>query len=139
MAAYNSLAEYNPDYEIVKNPSVTQLYNAIKLSGRTKKKLGIGVFNAVAAPMYAELRHTTDKKDTSILTEPLVNYNIVVLDQAFKGRSYLTFTNTSVVRDGQSARCQCFRTGLGPVCQRKYVPGKRYRPLQQNVWLPAIQ
>ena len=97
-----SLAEYNPNYEIVKNPSVTQLYNAIKLSGRTKKKLGIGVFNAIAAPMYADLRNTLDKRDTSILTEPLVNYNIVVLDQAFKGRSYLTFTNTSVVRDGSA-------------------------------------
>ena len=97
-----SLATYNPRYEIIKNPSVTQLYNAIKLSGRTEKKLGIGVFNAVAAPMYAELRNTANKTDTSILTEPLVNYNIVVLDQAFKGRSYLTFTNTSVMRNGKA-------------------------------------
>ncbi|MES1219181.1 MAG: DUF5916 domain-containing protein, partial [Bacteroidota bacterium] len=43
----------NPDIEIIKNPSVTQLYNAIKFSGRTKKKLGIGFFNAVTAPMNA--------------------------------------------------------------------------------------
>ena len=95
-----TLAEYNPDLQIVKNPTVTQLYNAIKFSGRTKKKLGIGVFNAIAAPMYADLRNDRHKTDTSIRTEPLVNYNIVVLDQAFAGRSYLTFTNTSVMRDG---------------------------------------
>src|SRR5690606_17773529 len=28
------------------------------------------------------------------------NYNIVVLDQALAGRSYLTFTNTNVMRNG---------------------------------------
>ena len=43
------MAKANPNLEIVKNPTVTQLYNAIKFSGRTKNKLGIGVFNAVGA------------------------------------------------------------------------------------------
>ena len=87
---------------VVKNPTITQLYNAIKFSGRTKKKLGIGVFNALTAPMYAQLESISDKRDTSIMTEPLVNYNIVVLDQAFSGRSSVTFTNASVVRNGSS-------------------------------------
>jgi hypothetical protein len=87
-------------YEIVKNPSLTRLYNAIKLSGRTDKKLGIGVFNALAAPMYAKLRNTDSKNDSTILTEPLTNYNLFVLDQAFKGRSSLTFTNANVIRNG---------------------------------------
>jgi len=93
-------ADNDPNIEIVKNPSKTQLYNAIKFSGRTQHKLGIGVFNAVTAPMHAIIRNKTTAKETTIETEPLANYNIIVLDQAFKGRSYLTFTNTNVMRNG---------------------------------------
>jgi hypothetical protein len=66
---------------------MTQLYNAVKLSGRTEKKLGIGVFNAVTAPMHATLYSFNSKEDTLVQTEPLTNYNIIVLDQAFKGRT----------------------------------------------------
>lgn len=93
------LANGQGEWKVTRNPSVTQLYNAFKFSGRTRNKLGIGVFNAVTAPMRAELRSGSGA-DTSILTEPLTNYNILVLDQAFKGRSSVTFTNTSVVRAG---------------------------------------
>lgn len=95
-----NMADTDPAIEILKNPSSTQLYNAIKFSGRTKRKLGIGVFNAVTAPMHAIIRDKTTNEETTIETEPLANYNIFVLDQAFKGRSYLTFTNTNVIRNG---------------------------------------
>jgi len=88
------------NYIIKRNPAVTKLYNAIKLSGRTKSKLGIGVFNAVTKPMYAQLVHKASKLDSTIQTEALTNYNIVVIDKAFKGRSSLTFTNTNVTRNG---------------------------------------
>jgi len=98
------MAEANPALEIVKNPTVTQLYNAIKFSGRTKNKLGIGIFNAVTAPMHAITRDITTGKETKWQTEPLTNYNIVVLDQALKGRSYVTFTNTDVIREGKENR-----------------------------------
>jgi hypothetical protein len=93
-------ARQNPNYTLLSNPSVTQLYNAIKFSGRTRKKLGIGVFNAVTAPMRARLQETSSKQDTLIQTEPLTNYNVVVIDQALKGRSSITFTNTNVARKG---------------------------------------
>ena len=88
----------DPDLRIIKNPSVTQLYNAIKFSGRTKEKLGIGFLNAVAAPMYATVLDNSSNEKTKVLTSPLTNYNIIVLDQALRGRSYITFTNTSTVR-----------------------------------------
>lgn len=90
----------NFDYTILNNPSVTQLYNAIKLSGRTKNKLGIGVFNAVTAPTHARVRYKLTGKDSTIETESLTNYNIFVLDQALRGRSSITFTNTNVIRNG---------------------------------------
>jgi hypothetical protein len=97
-----NLADTNVNKEIKKNPSKTQLYNAIKFSGRTQKKLGIGILNAVTAPMYAIVHDKISGLDSTIKTEPLANYNIIVLDQAFRGRSYLTFTNTNVLRSGGS-------------------------------------
>ncbi len=102
---YNSVKNFvanNTDWEIKKNPSTVQLYNATKFSGRTKGKLGIGIFNAVTAPMHAKLQNSNLAKDSTIETEPLANYNIIVLDQALKGRSYLTFTNTNVLRNGNA-------------------------------------
>ena len=104
-AGYNMVTNFvaaHPEWEIVKNPSVTRLYNATKFSGRTESKLGIGVFNAVTVPARARVHNTITGEDSVIETEPLANYNIVVLDQALKGRSYLTFTNTNVLRSGSA-------------------------------------
>ena len=101
-AGYSGIQETvagDPNLEIVKNPSVTQLYNAIKFSGRTKKKLGIGFFNAITAPMNATVRNKVTGEESRTETSPLSNYNILVFDQALNGRSYLTFTNTSVLRN----------------------------------------
>jgi hypothetical protein len=95
-------ARSNPDYIIKKNPGITRLYNATKLSGRTKNNIGIGVFNAVTAPMRARLTNNNSKQDTTILTEPLTNYNVFVLDKALKNRSSYTITNTNVLRQGNS-------------------------------------
>jgi hypothetical protein len=97
-----SLVAGDPNLKIVKNPSVTQLYNAIKFSGRTKNKLGIGVLNAVAAPMYATVLDRNTNQKNKIQTSRLTNYNIVVLDQALEGRSYITFTNANTMREGKS-------------------------------------
>ncbi len=93
------MADSDPNLEIIKNPASTQLYNAIKFSGRTRKKLGIGIFNAVTSPMHAIIRDKTTREEKRIETEPLANYNIIVVDQAFKGRSYVTLTNTNVLRN----------------------------------------
>jgi hypothetical protein len=102
---YNSVLDsardgYLKDFEIIQNPSITRLYNAIKLSGRTPQNLGIGVFNAVARSERARLVNRYNGKDTTITTELLTNYNVFVLDQALRNRSYLTLTNTNVLRDG---------------------------------------
>jgi Domain of unknown function (DUF5916)/Carbohydrate family 9 binding domain-like len=89
----------DPNIEIIKNPARTQLLNGLKFSGRTKNKSGIGVFNAITAPMHAVVRDRTTGYKTKVLTEPLSNYNILVFDQALKGQSYITFTNTNVIRN----------------------------------------
>lgn len=89
-------------YEILKNPENTRLYNAVKLSGRTPRNLGIGFFNAVTRSEEAVLRNRITGTDSVITTEGLANYNVFVLDQAFGNRSYLTFTNTNVLRNGSA-------------------------------------
>jgi hypothetical protein len=54
--------------------------------------------------MSATIKDKTSGDETKIKTEPLTNYNIVVLDQALHGQSYLTFTNTNVIREGAEQR-----------------------------------
>lgn len=100
-APYSVLKTLLGDNEYLSNiPSVTQLYNASKLSGRLKNGLGIGIFNAVTAQQYATAVNKETKEERQILASPLTNYNVVVLDQNLKNNSSITFTNTSVMRAG---------------------------------------
>ncbi|MEO5591401.1 MAG: DUF5916 domain-containing protein [Chitinophagaceae bacterium] len=89
-------------YTVLKNPDVTRLYNAIKFSGRNKHNLGIGIFNSITEPVHAKIYNSVAGKDSSIITEELANYNIIVLDQALKNRSSITLTNTNVIRNGHA-------------------------------------
>ena len=89
----------NSNEHFIKNPSESKLLNATKISGRTKGKLGIGIFNAITKPMYATVED--DQGNTRKLeTGPLTNYNILVLDQSLKNNSSVTFINTNVLRSG---------------------------------------
>ena len=85
---------------IINNPSETKLLNAIKVSGRTSGKLGIGIFNAITKPMYATIADSSKEQTRKIQTNPLTNYNILVLDQSLKNNSSVTFVNSNVIRDG---------------------------------------
>lgn len=89
-------------YRIDKNPNVSTLYNGLKISGRNKHKLGIGLFNAIGAPMNAKVYDKSTDENLTIPTEPLTNYNVLVLDQALKGQSYINFTNTNRYRQGNA-------------------------------------
>ena len=82
------------------NPGVTRLLNATKVSGRTSKGLGVGVFNAVSAASYATLQDSVSGRQRDVLTQPLTNYNIVVLDQSLPHNSYVSLINTNVTRAG---------------------------------------
>jgi hypothetical protein len=98
---YNSAYQNLGKHEVVlENPGVTKMINGTKLSGRTKSGLGIGVFNAVVGRTYATLEDTLTGSRFEKETQPLSNYNIVVLDQSLKNNSYVTFINASVMREG---------------------------------------
>ncbi|QAA81992.1 hypothetical protein EI546_09775 [Aequorivita sp. H23M31] len=81
-------------------PATVKLINAFKISGRTDKNLGIGIFNAITERTYADILNTETNTRRKELVEPLSNYNILVLDQRFGGNSSVSFVNTNVIREG---------------------------------------
>lgn len=89
----------NSGYIVKENPQESKLINATKISGRTKKGLGVGIFNAITKPMYAEVEDPL-KNVSKIKTNSLTNYNIIVLDQTLKNNSAVSFINTSTIRNG---------------------------------------
>lgn len=87
--------------EVVKNkPSEVGLINALKMSGRLKSGLGIGVFNAITESTKATVLDTLDNRVRETEVEPLSNYNILVVDQQFNKNSSVSFINTNVTRSG---------------------------------------
>jgi len=96
---------------IVDNPSQVKLLNATKLSGRTDGGLGIGVFNAITDNTYAKIK-SKEGNEYSILTEPLTNYNVFVMDQQLKNNSNIFFINTNVIRDKKQDDANVTGTGF---------------------------
>ena len=84
---------------ILSNPETSQLYNATKISGRTTSGTGIGGFNAIVGEEYATIR-TIDGLERKIKTNPLTNYNALVVDQNLKYNSFVSLMNTNVYRIG---------------------------------------
>lgn len=77
------------------NPIETQIINATKVSGRNTNGLAVGVLNAVTANTHAELRDTLQNTTSKVLTQPLTNYNVLVIDQSLKNNSTISFINTN--------------------------------------------
>jgi hypothetical protein len=84
---------------IISNPVETQLLNATKVSGRNSNGLGIGVFNAVSGRSIAEVMDAEGVVREE-LTNPMTNYNVLVLDQNLRNNSSISLVNTNVMRAG---------------------------------------
>jgi hypothetical protein len=85
---------------IIDNPSSVNLINALKVSGRTKDGLGIGILNAVTEKTTATILNKDTEETRREVVEPLANYNVLVLDQRFHKNSSISFVNTNVTRNG---------------------------------------
>lgn len=92
--------ELNENEEISEMPQAVNLLNALKVSGRTKGGLGIGVLNAVTEKTFATIKDTITGETRREIVEPLTNYNVLVLDQRFRKNSSVTLINTNVSRNG---------------------------------------
>ncbi|MCA0152959.1 DUF5916 domain-containing protein [Winogradskyella vincentii] len=89
------------DNEVINEPNEVNVLNAVKLSGRTKKGLGIGFLNAITEKTYASITNTITGEQREEVVEPLANYNILVVDQQFGGNSAVSLINTNVTRSGE--------------------------------------
>jgi hypothetical protein len=89
------------DEEIIDYPVKVTMLNAIKISGRTKKGLGIGFFNAITEKTNASIKNNNTSEVRKEVIDPFTNYNILVLDQQFNQNSTISLINTNVTRDGR--------------------------------------
>ena len=92
--------ETESNEEIIDNPANINLINALKISGRTKNGLGVGILNAVTEKTAAIIRNNDTQQVRKEIVEPLVNYSVLVLDQRFRKNSSISFVNTNVTRNG---------------------------------------
>src|SRR5688572_2427676 len=97
---YDVYSKIDSNETVVKNPTESKLINATKISGRMQNGLGIGILNAITKEQYATIENTATKEKRKILTDPLTNYNVLVLDQTLKNNSSVSLINTNVWRSG---------------------------------------
>ncbi|RZJ53749.1 MAG: hydrolase [Flavobacterium sp.] len=92
--------DLNDNEEMIEDPQSVNLINALKVSGRTKKGLGVGILNAVTEKTFGTIKDTITNETRRAIVEPLTNYNVLVLDQRFRKNSSVSFINTNVTRNG---------------------------------------
>ncbi|PWS26124.1 hypothetical protein DHW03_15110 [Pedobacter yonginense] len=96
---YNEVSgTLSPQEKISENPLESKLLNAIKISGRTNKGLGIGILNAITQTQFATVRDTISGTERKVETDPLTNYSVIVLDKTLKNNSSISLLNTNVLR-----------------------------------------
>ena len=97
--SYYNDSGINDDEKVIKDQSEAKVLNATKISGRTAKGFGVGLFNAITNSMQTVVEDQEGNK-REVETQPLTNYNILVFDQSLKNNSSATFINTNVLRQG---------------------------------------
>lgn len=119
-AAFDSLKTGD---SLVSNPTNTRLLNAFKISGRTKSKTGLGVFNALTAPAKAVINGEGGNRE--VVTQALTNYNVLVADQSFAANSYASIINTNRLEaDGFVANVVAGRFKLADAANKWFVQGE---------------
>jgi hypothetical protein len=98
-SGFSSIA-LQDDESVIENPSNAKLLNAIKLTGRTKDRLGIGFLNAITDKSEAIIENLQTRERRTQVTEPLTNYNMFVIDQQFNKNSSIAFSNATTIRNG---------------------------------------
>ena len=90
----------NVNEVVTEYPSATDLLNAVKVSGRTEKGLGIGFLNAITEKTETTILDTTTNETRKEVIQPLTNYNVLVFDQRFNQNSSVSFVNINTTRNG---------------------------------------
>ncbi len=114
-------------------PSSVNIINAVKVSGRTKKGLGVGFLNSITERTYAVIQDTITGNQRKELIEPLANYNVFVLDQEFNGNSSVSLINTNVLREGSEFRDANVTAGVFSFADKKNTFRTAGRAIFSNV------
>ncbi len=93
---YDVYGQLGEGETILFNPEETKLINATKVSGRNSSKLGVGFFNAMTANTYATIMDQ-EGQTREVMTNPFMNYNMLVVDQIIGKHSFVNLTNTNVL------------------------------------------
>jgi len=131
---YNSVydnVDENKGERVVRNAQQAPLINGTKVSGRTKKGLGIGVFNALEGNVDAIIEDSNGVQ-RSFETNPLTNYNVFVLSQNLKNNSTVSLVNTNVMRSGRAHDANV-TVGSADL----YTPNAKFR-ISSNIKLSSI-
>jgi len=110
---------------LIKNPDLAKLITAVKVSGRSKSGLGIAVLDAITKKTEAVIKDNITGNTRKVITEPLANYNVLVLDQEFNKNSSVSFINTHVSRSGnfRRANASAFLFNLANKANSKKLSG----------------
>lgn len=103
------------------NPIASNILNLIKFTGKTDSGLSIGILNGITDKSYATVLNTNNNETRSVETNPLANYNALVLDQRLKNNSSITFINNSVLRNGSA-----YDSNLSALLYRWYNKKRTY-------------
>ena len=114
-----TVEDLNTNEDIIESPSNVNILNAIKISGRTKKGLGIGFLNSITERTYATIIDTVSGTTRKSIIEPISNYNVFVLDQVFNGNSSISLINTNVLRDGSDFRDANVTAGVFSIADKE--------------------
>lgn len=95
-----AFSDLGPEERVIENPANSRLINVAKVSGRNRKGLGIGVMNALTAPSNALIENYETGETREVVTNPLVNYSIISIDQNLKNNSSVYFINLNTTRSG---------------------------------------
>ena len=107
-----------PNEIITSAPENTRLFNATKISGRSKDGWGIGLFNGITRNTYAQIQDTITLAESERLIEPITNYNMLVVDKSFNQNSFITLLNTNVTRKDDFRNAHVFGL-LGSITNKK--------------------
>lgn len=92
--------EANENEIIEENPISSNILNLVKFTGKSSSGLSIGILNGITDKSEAIIKNINTEESRKVLTNPLSNYNALVLDQTLKNNSSITFVNNSVLRNG---------------------------------------
>ncbi|WP_299135093.1 DUF5916 domain-containing protein [uncultured Tenacibaculum sp.] len=107
--------------EIINNPISSNIINLLKFTGKTEKGLSIGILNGITSKSEATVKNTVTNETMNIETNPLTNYNSIVIDKTLKNNSFLTFINNSVIRSGNT-----YDSNLSALLYRWYNKKRTY-------------